>query len=137
MLDEPLADLDPLAREDVMRALMAEVAETGMTVLLSSHVIADLEEVCDHLVLMVGGRVALAGDIDDLLAGHRLLTGAKPEREPSFAPHTVVRSRSTARQATVLLRTSGPVDLPVWDADEPNLEELVLAYLRAAADGAG
>ncbi|NUT53977.1 MAG: ATP-binding cassette domain-containing protein, partial [Saccharothrix sp.] len=132
MLDEPLADLDPLAREDVMRSLMAEVAETGMTVLLSSHVIADLEEVCDHLVLLIGGRVALTGDIDDLLAGHRLLIGARPETEPDFGPHTVIQRRDTQRQATVLLRTSAPVDLPDWDSDEPNLEELVLSYLRVA-----
>ncbi|GIG64899.1 ABC-2 type transport system ATP-binding protein [Phytomonospora endophytica] len=132
MLDEPLADLDPLAREDVMRSLMAEVAETGMTVLLSSHVIADLEEVCDHLVLLIGGKVALTGDIDDLLAEHRLLIGARPESEPDFGPHTVIQRRDTQRQATVLLRTTAPVNLPDWDSDEPNLEELVLSYLRVA-----
>lgn len=131
MLDEPLADLDPLAREDVMRALMAETAETGMTVLLSSHVIADLEEVCDHLVLVAEGRVALAGDVDELLSGHRLLVGARPANGFDFGPHTVVQTRTTARQATVLLRTAEPVHLPDWDSDQPNLEELVLSYLRA------
>ncbi|MEV0644284.1 ABC transporter ATP-binding protein [Phytomonospora sp. NPDC050363] len=131
MLDEPLADLDPLAREDVMRTLMAEVAETGMTVLLSSHVLAELEEVCDHLVLIVDGSVAISGDVDELLAGHRLLIGAKPAGGMDFGPHTVVQARTTPRQATVLLRTTEPVDLPDWDSDQPNLEELVLSYLRA------
>lgn len=135
MLDEPLADLDPLAREDVMRSLMAEVAETGMTVLLSSHVIADLEEVCDHLVLMTDGRVALSGDVDDLLAGHRLLIGARPSGELDFGPHTVIQARTTPRQATVLLRTAEPVHLPDWDSEPPSLEELVLSYLRASEAG--
>jgi len=134
MLDEPLADLDPLAREDVMRTLMSEVAETGMTVLLSSHVLAELEEVCDHLILISDGRVALSGDVDELLAGHLLLVGAKPEGELDFGPHTVIQAKTTPRQATVLLRTTEPVHLPDWDSDQPNLEELVLSYLRATAE---
>ena len=75
MLDEPLANLDPLARHEVMRGLMAAVAETGMTVVLSSHVVSDLENTCDWLVVLNRGRVQVSGDIEDLLAGHRLLTG--------------------------------------------------------------
>ncbi|WP_086669247.1 ABC transporter ATP-binding protein [Lentzea kentuckyensis] len=125
MLDEPLADLDPVARQEVMQTVLAEVAETGMTVLLSSHVIADLDGVCDHLLLLSGGRVQLQGDVEDLLAQHRLLVGSRE----LVLPDGVVEARTTGRQATVLARTS---DAPGWDTNEPSLEELALAYLRSA-----
>jgi ABC-2 type transport system ATP-binding protein len=85
LLDEPLADLDPLARQQVMQTLMAEVADTGMTVLLSSHVLADLEGVCDFLLLLGEGRIRLAGDVEDLLGTHRLLTGGQPSSRPGAA----------------------------------------------------
>jgi len=127
LLDEPLADLDPLARQEVMQALLAEVAETGMTVLLSSHVIADLDGICDHLLLLVDGRVRLAGDVEDLLADHRLVIGPRSIDVPS---HAVVERRDTGRQSTVLMR--GPGDVPDAEAHEPSLEELALAYLRAS-----
>ena len=123
LLDEPMADLDPLARHDLMGVLMAEAAEHGTTVVMSSHVVADLEGSCDHLLLIGGGRVRLAGDLDDLLAAHALTTG--PVRD--LAPHTVVESRTTGRQLTALIRPEGP--LPA-DAVAPSLEELVLAHLR-------
>lgn len=126
LLDEPLADLDPLARQEVMQALLAEVAETGMTVLLSSHVIADLEGICDHLVLLSAGRVRLTGDVEDLLTEHRLLVGPRALDVPAEA---VVERRETERQATVLVRGLGAV--PGTEAHAPTLEELVLAYLRA------
>src|SRR5689334_20016775 len=82
LLDEPLADLDPLARQEVMQALLAEVAETGTTVVLSSHVIADLDGICDHLLLLSDGRMRLAGDVEDLLAEHRLLVGPRSLEVP-------------------------------------------------------
>lgn len=125
MLDEPLADLDPIARQEVMHTLLAEVAETGMTVLLSSHVIADLDGVCDHLLLLADGRVQLQGDVDDLLTQHRILVGSRE----LVLPHGVVETRTTGRQATVLARTE---NVPGWDNTEPSLEELALAYLRSA-----
>ncbi|TWP53962.1 ABC transporter ATP-binding protein [Lentzea tibetensis] len=124
MLDEPLADLDPIARQEVMQSLLAEVAETGMTVLLSSHVIADLDGVCDHLLLLADGRVQLHGDVDDLLTQHRILIGSRE----LVLPDGVVEARTTGRQATVLARTT---DVPGWDNTEPSLEELALAYLRS------
>jgi ABC-2 type transport system ATP-binding protein len=101
LLDEPLADLDPLARQQVMQTLMAEVADTGMTVLLSSHVLADLEGVCDFLLLLGGGRVRLAGGVDDLLSTHRLLTGAQPAGAAALelTPHTVVEARTRGRRS--------------------------------------
>jgi ABC-2 type transport system ATP-binding protein len=126
LLDEPLADLDPLARQEVMQTLMAEVAETGTTVVLSSHVIADLDGICDHLLLLSEGRVRLAGDVDDLLAEHRLLVGPRSLEVP---PEIVVERRDVERQSTVLVR--GAVDLPGVEVLDPTLEELALGYFRA------
>ncbi|KOX35116.1 ABC transporter ATP-binding protein [Saccharothrix sp. NRRL B-16348] len=126
LLDEPLADLDPLAREEVMGALLGEVAEAGMTVVLSSHVIADLDGICDHLLLLSEGRVRLAGDVEDLLAEHRLLIGPRSLDVP---PDVVVERRDTGRQSTVLVR--GLADPPDVEVVEPTLEELTLGYLRA------
>jgi ABC-2 type transport system ATP-binding protein len=133
LLDEPMADLDPLARHELMGVLMAEAAEHGTTVVMSSHVVAELEGSCDHLLLIGGGRVRLAGDLDDLLAAHTLLTG--PAQSPvtgaarDLAPHTVVEARTTGRQLTAVVRQSGPLG-DDWRTAEPSLEELVLAYLR-------
>ena len=126
LLDEPLADLDPLARQEVMQALLAEVAEAGTTVVLSSHVIADLDGICDHLLLLADGRIRLAGDVEDLLAEHRLLIGPRSLEVP---PDAVVERRDTERQSTVLVR--GLADLPDAEAYEPTLEELALGYFRA------
>ncbi|WP_158888906.1 ABC transporter ATP-binding protein [Amycolatopsis anabasis] len=133
VLDEPLANLDPLARHDVMRGLMEAVAETELTVLLSSHVVADLENTCDWLIVLSGGRVQVSGDIDELLAAHRLLTGPAAEADAVAARTTVIDDRRTGRQATLLLRTgeSAPLLLsPQWTECPVGLEELVLGYLR-------
>ena len=130
LLDEPLANLDPLARHEVMRGLMAAVAETGMTVVLSSHVVSDLENTCDWLVVLNGGRVQVSGDIDELLAGHRLLTGPADLADGVAARLTTVDDTRTDRQATLLVRgPSAPLD-PRWTSRGIGLEELVLAYLR-------
>jgi ABC-2 type transport system ATP-binding protein len=133
LLDEPLKDLDPLARTQVMQALMAEVADTGMTILLSSHILADLEGVCDYMLLLGEGQVRLAGDIDDLLAAHRLLTGPGTANAADLAPHSLVENRTTGRQTIALVHTTGPFDGAGWLVDAPTLEELVLAYLRSPA----
>ena len=133
MLDEPLADLDPLAREEVLQTVMSEVAETGMTVLLSSHVLADMEGICDHLLLLADGRVHLAGGVEDLVAGHRLLIGPRRDSGDGLAPSAVVESRTTGRQQTVLVRSGSWTDIGGWDVLEPTLEELSMAYLRTAA----
>lgn len=131
LVDEPLADLDPLARRQVMSTLLAEVVETGMTVLMASHVIAELEGVCDHLLLMRGGRVELAGDIDDLLADHHLVTGLVD----GPVPGRIVHERRSGRQLTALVR--GPVDGAAASVvQQPTLEELVLGHLEKPADHA-
>jgi len=127
LLDEPLAELDPLARRQVMGTLLAEAAETGMTVLMSSHVLTDLEDSCDHLVLLRHGRMRLAGDVDTLLDGHRRLTGPADARDalPSGA---VVHASTAERQTTALVRGC---DAPRgFRAERPGLDDLVLAYLQ-------
>jgi ABC-2 type transport system ATP-binding protein len=134
MLDEPLADLDPLARQEIMGVLMAEVAETAMTVLLSSHVLSDLDGVCDYLVLLADGQVRLAGEIEELLDEHWLMIG--PRGALPFDPANVVEARFTGQQSTVLVRDAG-CDEPVgWARHAPTLEEVALGYLRQARDGA-
>ncbi|MET9955352.1 ABC transporter ATP-binding protein [Streptomyces sp. NPDC006339] len=125
LLDEPMADLDPLARHRLMGLLMADAAEHGTTVVMSSHILTELEGACDHLLLLDRGRIRLDGAVDDLLAAHALLTGPVAD----LAPHTVVESRTTGRQLTALIRRRGPVEGP-WDVSAPSLEDLLLAHLR-------
>lgn len=147
LLDEPLADLDPLARREVMGCLLAEVAEHGLTVLLSSHVLAELDGVCDYLLLLADGWVHLAGDVENLLAQHQLLIGpaalladsapASCAELSPFPAEAVVERRVTGRQASVMLRTPWSGGADGWTRVEPSLEELTLAYLRAARVNAG
>ncbi|NUT46842.1 MAG: ABC transporter ATP-binding protein, partial [Saccharothrix sp.] len=129
LLDEPVASLDPLARREFLQDLMEAVAEHGLSVILSSHLIADLERVCDHLVVLVDAKVRVVGEVDDLLATHRRLTG--PRRDVTTLPgdQEVVSVRHTDRQTTVLVRTGAPVLDPAWEVGELGLEDLVLAYL--------
>lgn len=132
MLDEPLADLDPLARQEFMQALLGEVAEYGITVLLSSHVLSDLDGICDFLLLLARGRVRLSGDVEGLLAEHQLMVG--PAGVLPFPEESIVESRVTGRQATVLVRSPWSVGVDGWERHDPTLEELTLAYLRSARD---
>ncbi|QGV79832.1 ABC transporter ATP-binding protein [Streptomyces ficellus] len=127
LLDEPMADLDPLARHQLMGTLMADAAERGTTVVMSSHILTELEGACDFLLLVDGGHIRLGGGIDDVLAAHTLVTGPVGD----LAPHTVVESRVTGRQLTALVRHDGPVDPTTWHTTEPSLEDLLLAHLRA------
>jgi ABC-2 type transport system ATP-binding protein len=135
LLDEPVAALDPLARRQFLATLTSAVAdaEGELTVLLSSHVIADLERVCDHLVLLTGSRVQLCGDIDALLAEHKVLVGPRKDTSSLERAHTVVEATRTDRQATLLIRLGGPVLDPAYQVSDVSLEDLVLGYLGAAA----
>ncbi|MGW6397440.1 ABC transporter ATP-binding protein [Streptomyces sp. NPDC055134] len=127
LLDEPMADLDPLARHELMGTLMADTAEHGTTILMSSHIVAELADACDHLLLLGAGRIRLGGGIDDLTAAHSLVTGRGTAA--GLAPHTVVESRAAGRGLTALIRRDGPLD-SAWEAQEPSMEELILAHLR-------
>ncbi|NUR31696.1 MAG: ABC transporter ATP-binding protein [Catenulispora sp.] len=137
LLDEPLANLDPVARREVAGELLAEVAESDMTVVLSTHVVAELAGVGDHLLLLREGRCALDGDAEELLGQHTRLVGPRADRPP--AEGVVVHSRHTERQSTFVVRTLLGPETPVpapWQAQQMTLEDLVLAYLKAA-DGPG
>jgi ABC-2 type transport system ATP-binding protein len=132
VLDEPMAMLDPVARHDFMATVMTAMADDGVSVVLSSHVLAELERVADYLILMSQGRVQVAGEVDDLLASHRVLTGPAAEAGRQAGRLNVVHARQGGAQAHLLVRTNGAAD-PVpsgWDAHPVSLEELALAYLR-------
>lgn len=129
ILDEPVASLDPLARRQFHRSLMEVVAEQGMSVVLSSHLVEDLERVCDYLVVIVASRVRLSGEVDELLESHRRLTG--PRRDPDTLPtnQQVIEASHTDRQSTLFVRTDDPIYDPAWTVEEVSLEDLALAYM--------
>jgi ABC-2 type transport system ATP-binding protein len=131
LLDEPLSDLDPLARDETLRIIMTEVADRGTTVVMSSHLLSDLREVCDHILLLDEGRVQLDGDIEEVLAAHRILVG--PAAAESTVAGTLVSATRTGRQSTLLLREAEPAP-EGWAGAEPDLEALVLGYLRASRE---
>jgi ABC-2 type transport system ATP-binding protein len=130
ILDEPVASLDPLARRTFLQSLMEFTADSGASVILSSHLVADLERVCDYLIVLAASRVLVAGDVDDLLASHPRLIGARDAVPPAGA--TVVEESHTDRQTTLVVRTSAPVEDLGWAAERLDLEDLVLAYMAAA-----
>jgi ABC-2 type transport system ATP-binding protein len=133
ILDEPVASLDPLARREFLQDLMGTVAEQEVSVVLSSHLISDLERVCDYVIVLADSRVRVAGPADELLATHHLLSG--PRRDPATLPDglQVISASHTDVQTTLLARTSGPVLDPAWTVSEVGLEDLVLAYMKQAA----
>ena len=133
LLDEPLAALDPLARRDFLAALAEAAAGGDLTIVLSSHLIADTERVCDHLILLASARVQLCGDIEGLLAEHQVLVGPRKDTTAIERNHTVVQTDRTARQTTMLVRLNGPVADPEWEAEDVSLEDLVLGYMGADA----
>jgi len=130
LLDEPLAALDPLARRDFLAALMESVADHGVSVVLSSHLVSDLERVCDHLVVLRSGRVAVDGDIAGLVRTHRLVSGPR-HTGPLGGVGEVIDRTDTDRQTVALVRTVGHVLDPAWTVREVDLEEIVLGYLGA------
>lgn len=129
LLDEPVASLDPLARQEFMRTLLDAVAEHGLTVLLSSHIIGDLERVCDYLIVLARAKVALVGDLDEAMAAHRLVVGPADAVDACRHIHMVVNETRAGRQATLLVRLNGQMFASSCLVREPSLEEIVLAYL--------
>jgi ABC-2 type transport system ATP-binding protein len=129
LLDEPLASLDPLARREFLRTLMDAVVEAGVTVLLSSHIVGDLERVCDYLIILSASHVQVADDVQELVLTHRRLVGPCQDVAAIASIHTVVESSQTERQTTLLVRASGPIFDPSWAVQEASLEDIVLAYL--------
>ena len=137
LLDEPVASLDPLARRQLLQTLLATVAERGTTVFISSHIVSELESVCDELIILSAARVQTSGSIEGLLAGHRVLVGPRIDGDPPGVD--VVSSSSTSRQTTLVVRGTPPDLGPDWQVLEPGLEEIVLAYLAhpGAVSGPG
>ena len=130
VLDEPVAMLDPIARHDFMATVLTATAEDGVSVLLSSHVLSELERVADYLILMSRGRVQVVGEVDDLLASHRVLTGPAAEAD-RYTERPVVHVRRAEAQAHLLVRATADDPVPSgWEAHPVGLEELALGYLR-------
>jgi ABC-2 type transport system ATP-binding protein len=138
LLDEPVAALDPLARRHFLGTLTQAVADAAgaLTVVLSSHLIADLERVSDHLILVSASRVQLCGDTDELLGEHKVLIGPRKDTSALERTHHVVHAVRTARQVSLLVRLNGPVIDPAYEAEDVSLEELVLGYMGAEAPAA-
>ena len=134
VLDEPVASLDPLARREFLQALMEYAAEHAVSVVLSSHLVDDLERVCDYLILLAAGRVQLAGEIDELLATHHRLSGPRRDSSRLPASQQMIEETHTERQSTLMVRTDEPVMDPTWRVAEVSLEDLVLAYMGRPAD---
>jgi ABC-2 type transport system ATP-binding protein len=129
LLDEPMAALDPLARREFLAALTESVAEGDLTVVVSSHLVLDLERVCDHLILLAASRTQVCDGIDELLQSHKLLTGTRRSLhnlEPGIA---VIRAIQTERQSQLLVRFTRPVVNPDWEVSDVGLEDIILAYM--------
>ncbi|HWF14792.1 MAG TPA: ABC transporter ATP-binding protein [Acidimicrobiales bacterium] len=135
ILDEPVASLDPLARREFLQTLMEVVAEQGVSVLLSSHLVADLERVCDYLVVLVSSRVQVAGEVDELLSSHHRLIGPRHDVDSLPSDQHVIEESHTDRQSTLLVRCDGPVLDPSWTVEQLDMEDLVLAYMGQADAG--
>ena len=133
VLDEPVSSLDPVARLEFMQEVMASAADTGLTVIIASHVVSELERLCDWLIVLTAGRVQIAGPADDLIAAHRLLTvpRATPDAE---LPGLRIHRTDSDRHSTVLVRAD-PARVaaqlrPGWQAEPVGFEQLVMAYLQ-------
>ncbi|MFE4449894.1 ABC transporter ATP-binding protein [Streptomyces sp. NPDC056796] len=131
ILDEPMADLDPLVRRELMSTLTAEAAGHGTTVLVSSHMLAELEHICDHLLVIADGGLRLAGEVRELLAAHALFDIPEGDRPPAVTPHRVIGADHGDGRPGVLVRLGGPLAHGGPAAETPTLEELLLAYLRS------
>lgn len=133
LLDEPLADLDPLARLEVQQTLMTQAADTGMTILMSSHILGEVRDSCDSLLLMQGGSITLAGALDDLLGDHQFLVGPAPADLDWLPERSRVEVRLAPRQTTVLVSSAPEVLPPGWSQEPASLDDIVIARLRTSA----
>ncbi|GAB3883092.1 ABC transporter ATP-binding protein [Microbispora bryophytorum] len=129
IMDEPVASLDPLARREFLQGLTEATAEHKLSVVLSSHLVSDLEKVCDYLIVLVDSRVRTAGKIDQLLATHHRLTGPRRDHDRLLTDQQVISTSHTDRQSTIVVRTDSPNHDPTWTVTRLSLEDLVLAYM--------
>jgi ABC-2 type transport system ATP-binding protein len=136
LLDEPMASLDPLARHEFMRLLMAASAEQGLTVVLSSHIIGDLRATCDYLVVLTRGRTQLVGDMDTIVGMHQRLVGPVEMVDAIAHIQEIVQAERSDRQASLLVRMRGPLLDPRWESYPVDLDQIVLAYLSRGSSNA-
>jgi len=134
LLDEPVASLDPLARREFLRGLMETVAEHQASVVLSSHLITDIERVCDYLIVLTGSRVRIAGETEELLASHHRLSGPRPDARTLPASWEVIEESHAGKQSTLLVRTADQILDPAWTVRPVSLEDLILAYMSQPGD---
>lgn len=130
LLDEPVASLDPIARRDFLKLLMDTVAEHGTSVILSSHLISDLERVCDYLIVLATAQVRLAGETEQLTATHRWITCTRRGADTLPAGIEVVSAKHTDRQSTFIVRSAEPIPTGDWVSEPVGLEDLVLTYME-------
>ncbi len=133
ILDEPAAALDPLARQDLLRLLMQQVASNGSSVILSTHAISDVVAICDYLVILAEGHMVLADDLDFVLESHRLLTPSSASSSPLPEGVTVIETKMSQRESSYLVQVHSPLVDPHWNLERPSIEEIVLGYLRKAS----
>ena len=134
LLDEPVASLDPLARREFLQGLMETVAEQGVSVVLSSHLITDIERVCDYTVVLTASRVRLAGETEALLASHHRLSGPRRDDRALPADWEVIEESHTDKQSVLLVRTEDPILDPAWTVRPVSLEDVILAYMSQSAN---
>jgi ABC-2 type transport system ATP-binding protein len=134
ILDEPVASLDPLARRDFLRRLMESVAEHDTSVILSSHLVSDLERVCDYLIVLVSSHVQVAGLTEELLAQHHRIVCTRRAESDLPAGLEVVWAKHTDRQSTFVVRGESELPPGDWSAEHLDMEDLVLTYMERAAD---
>jgi ABC-2 type transport system ATP-binding protein len=138
LLDEPLANLDPLVRTEVTAELLTEVTDTGLTVLLSTHVVGELGGVADRLLLLAGGRLVLDGDLDELLRHHVRWVGPRSDTPP--ATGEILRAKHVENQSTFLVRLAesdvAPVFTEPWTSEPMTVEDVVLTHLAATRSAA-
>ncbi|GAA4572721.1 ABC transporter ATP-binding protein [Planotetraspora kaengkrachanensis] len=134
IMDEPVASLDPLARREFLQRLTEATAEHKLSVVLSSHLVSDLEKVCDHLIVLVDSRVRVAGEVDRLLATHHRLTGPRHAFDRFPFDQRVISVSHTDQQSTVVVRTGSPIHDPAWTVSRLSLEDLVLAYMDTSTE---
>jgi ABC-2 type transport system ATP-binding protein len=134
IFDEPAAALDPLARRGFLENLMEFVTDLGASAILSSHALDDIERVCDYLIVLAESRIQVAGDVRDLLAGHRRLTGSRDDLDRLPSGLDIIRADHTRRESTVIVRADGArLDDGPWTTENLELDELVLAYMTRAS----
>jgi ABC-2 type transport system ATP-binding protein len=136
ILDEPVASLDPLARREFLASLAEATAGPQLSVVMSSHLVSDLERICDYLVVLVASRIQVAGPVTEVLASHHLITGPSVDRGGLPGDAEIVSTTRNLGQTTVLVRAAAAPQHPAWTISRPNLEDVVLGYMSRASEGA-